>query len=293
MSKPTQKLIEDWLTVVTGPVHYTKACDGQFDKQYWPHLRMIFSRLHKEGILEPCGGRDGFYQIVDTTNKPVDWQNYSAVADSGLVLPFDLRKYVFIYYDTVTVVAGSKSSGKTGFLYRTVVLNMDNSNVVLLTNMEGGLGMLRDRFNAMEVEIPKPAPFRVVPCFENFHHHIKEPNTVYVIDYIDAPEGTDFYLIGAQVKNIANRLEGLNSVAVIGLQKPFNRDIAFGGEQTLKAATLYLALDSGKLKIIDAKVPANKNVIPKNLSWSFTYDESGTKFSNIQRLHSSYDDLGF
>ncbi len=99
---------------------------------------------------------------------------------------------------------------------------------------------------------------------------------------MDAPEGVDFYVIGAQIKKIDQKLQGLNSNAVIGLQKPAGRDTAFGGEQTLKAPTLYLAMDSSKLKIVDAKVPTNKKVHPKNMAWTFIYQDEGTRFDNIQ-----------
>ncbi|KKM72164.1 hypothetical protein LCGC14_1423150, partial [marine sediment metagenome] len=142
-------------------------------------------------------------------------------------------------------------------------------------------GMLKDRFDAMDIEIPMPAPFKVRFVTDHFHQQIKKPKTLYVIDYIDAPEGTDFYMIGAQVKKIDQKLQGLGSNAAIGLQKPMGRDTAFGGEQTLKVATLYLAMDTSKLKIVDAKVPADKKVHPKNMQWTFQYDEEGTKFLNI------------
>jgi len=283
--KPTQLLVEQWMALTNGPVHYTLACDSQIDKEYWPHLRMIFKRMAEKGLVESVGGKDGLYRLVENSAKPVDWQASEKSRDSGVILPFDLREYVFIYPDTTIVVAGSKSSGKTGFLYRTIVLNMERMAVILLTNLEGGIVLLRDRFNAMDIEIPTPAPFDVIPVYDNYHDYIKRPHTLYVIDYIDAPEGTDFYLIGGQIKKIDRKLQGLNSVAMIGLQKPTSRDTAFGGEQTLKASSLYIAMDSHKLKIVDAKVPADPKVHPKNMQWSFDYSEKGTQFLNIQRSY--------
>ena len=282
MDKPSQSLIEQWMAITTGPIHYTQACDGQFGREYWPHLRVIFHRMCEREVAESVGGKDGMYRLVENSAKPLDWQAFEKGKDSGLILPFGLRKYVFIYPDTTTVVAGSKSSGKTGFLYRTVALNMNNMNTVLLTNLEGGLGMLRDRFDAMDIEIPKPASFRVIAVYDNYHDYIKEPNTLYVVDYIDAPDGTDFFKIGYRIQKIDKKLQGLNSVAVIGLQKPATRDTAFGGEQTLRTATLYIALDSNKLKIVDAKVSTDKKSHPKNRSWTFTYEDEGTRFDNIQ-----------
>lgn len=282
MNKPSQSLIEQWMEITNGPVHYTNACDGQFGREFWPHLRVIFHRMVEKSIVEPISSRDGMFRRVENNAKPIDWQTNIQRRDSGLILPFELRKYVFIYPDTTTVIAGSKSSGKTGFLYRTILLNMLNINTILLTNLEGGVGMLRDRFNAMDIEIPTPAPFKVIQVYDNYHDYIKQPTTLYVIDYIDAPEGTDFYMIAHSIKMIDRKLQGLDSLAVIGLQKPSTRDWGFGGEQTLKAPTLYLAMDSNKLKIVDAKVPAQKKLHPKNLCWTFQYEDEGTRFVNIQ-----------
>jgi len=287
MPEITRYEIETWIkTLATGEFHYKNVLG--LDKVLTPEqdnkLRKIMWDLchAREPICESVGRRDGWYRPIQDEPKPLDWQNIGARQDSGLILPFDLRNYVFIYPDTTTVVAGSKSSGKTGFCYRTVALNMNRINTILLTNLEGGLSMLRDRFYAMDIEIPKPAPFSVLFVSENYHDYIKKRNTLYVIDYIDAPDGTDFYLIGAQIKRIDNKLQGLNSNAVIGLQKPLLRDTAFGGEQTLKAATLYIAMDNSKLKIVDAKVPTDKKVHPKNMQWTFLYEDEGTKFLNIQ-----------
>lgn len=284
--------IELWIkTIATGEFHY-KTVLG-LGKVLMPEqdnkLRKIMWDLchSSEPVVESVGRRDGWYRPIQDGAQPINWQNIGERQDSGLVLPFDLRTHVFIYPDTTSVVAGSKSSGKTGFLYRTVVLNMNRINTILLTNLEGGISMLRDRFFAMDMEIPTPAPFSTLFVSDNFHDYIKKRNTLYIIDYIDAPEGTDFYLIGAQVKKIDNKLQGLNSNAVIGLQKPFGRDTAFGGEQTLKAATLYIAMDERKLKIVDAKVPANKKVHPKNMQWTFDYFDEGTRFENITPYYGS------
>jgi len=285
MIKTTKYDVELWLkTVATGEFHYKEVLDGQIDPMSFGNLRKIMSELSRgdSALIEPVGRRDGFYRVIQDGVLPVDWQSVKAKVDFPIVLPFDLRKYVFIYPNTAIVVAGSKSSGKTGFLYRTVALNMNKINTILLSNMEGGREQLRDRFCAMDIEIPTPAPFIVLPVSDNFHDYIRKPNTLYVIDYIDAPDGTDFYLIGAKISKIRKKLPP-NSVAVIGIQKPTFRDVGFGGEGTLKDSTLYLAMDSSKLKIVDAKVPANPRIHPKNMQFTFQYSNEGTNFLNIQR----------
>jgi len=288
MIKLSKYDVENWIkTIAGGEFYYRNVLDGQIDPSSYGHLRKIMHEIcsAENPICERVGRKDGFYRPIENHAIPLNWQKIARRIDSEVLLPFNLRDYVFIYPDTVIVVAGAKSAGKTGFLYRVIVLNMNHKNVILLTNLEGGLALLKDRFEAMDVEIPDPAPFKVINVSDNFHDYIKERDTLYVIDYIDCPDGESFYLIGAAISKIDRKLQGLNSVAVVGLQKPTMRDTAFGGEQTLKNASLYITLNSGKLKILDAKVPANKNFHPKNMQWTFKYDEAGTNFWDIKRSY--------
>jgi hypothetical protein len=279
---PTQELVEKWMAMTTAPVHYTKICDSQFDRQYWPHLRMICQRMVKKGLVEHDGSKDGIYRYCANLNQPIKVRGRLPSRDSGLILPFDLREWCFIGYDTVTVVAGSKSSGKTGFLLNTISLNMSRTDcrIKLLTNLEGGIDMLNDRMEALGV--PTPEPFDVLPVNDNYHDYIRDTNTLYVIDYIDIPDGEKFYMAGHLIKKIAQKIVGLDSVAVVGIQKPIKRDVGLGGERTLDAAMLYIALNDGRLKIVDCKVPAQPAVHPKNMQFTFQYKDAGTNFTNIQ-----------
>ena len=293
----TRQDVELWIKeIATGDFHYTKVLDGKVDKNAYNKLRKIMHDIVLAGgVCEPVGKHDGYYRPVQELPDPVDWQSAEANQDFPVTLPFDLRKYVWIYPNSVVVVAGSKDAGKTGFLYRTAALNINRHyQVILISNMEGGKEQMKDRFAACDIEIPNPAPFLTFQASENFHDFIKYPDTLYVIDYIDVPEDAEFYKIAGLITKIRLRLN--NSVAVIGLQKPRGRDIAFGGEQTLKDAALYLAMDrtgkrSGKIKIISAKKPADKTLIPRNMAWRFGYDGEGTIFTDIEQDYGDEGDL--
>ena len=283
--------VETWIkTMATGEFHYTKVLDANIAKSSYGKLRKImFDLVHsKDPVVESVGRKDGYYRPIQDMPQPVKFEGVKGMTGFPIELPFDLRKYVFLYPRTVILVGGSKSSCKTGFLYRTVAMNLGKVNIILLSNMEGGKEQMWDRFNAMGIDLTQSHPsLRIYEVSEHFHDFIKEPNTLYVIDYIDAPEGTDFYLIGAAIHKVWKKLD--NSIAAIGLQKPMNRDIPFGGEATLKDAALYIALTPHKLKIIDAKVPTNPKVIPKNMQWTFQYDQAGTNFLNIQKSYNQED----
>lgn len=283
----TQSDVNNWIKYsATGDFHYKEVLNGRVQPPSFNKLREYILRACNEGICESLGRKDGWYRPIQDTPKPLDLLSVPARKDSGIVLPFNLREYVFIYPNTTIVVAGSKSSGKTGFCYQTAKLNLSKKKVIILSNLEGGEAMMRDRFESMGILDRYGTDFFVYRADSNFHDFIKEENTLYIIDYISAPEGTDFYLIGAAVDKVDRKLHGKNSNAVIGLQKGFGRDLAFGGEQTLRTATLYLAMDKKKLKIFDAKVPADDNLAPNNMIWTFTYDDKGTCFKNIQRSYS-------
>lgn len=283
MAQLTSHDVREWIkNTATGEFHYTKILDGQVSKEAYDKLRKIMYDLcHAvEPVVESVGKKDGYYRPIQDLPEPVIWQDLPEKRDFPIVLPFDLRKYVFIYPNTVSIVAGSKSAGKTAFLLRTVVLNMNHIPVTLLSNLEGGREQLRDRFASMDIQIPTPAPFRVIEAHDHFHDFIKDEGTLYVVDYVDVPEGSEFYMIGAQITKIRRKLR--NSIAIIGLQKPSMRDTAFGGEATLKDATLYLAMDKNKLKIVDAKVPADPKILPNNMSWKFHMKDGGTNFEYIE-----------
>lgn len=280
--------VELWVTTIaTGDFHYKDIMGlrSVLTPELDSRLRKVLHDIchSPEPTCERIGKKDGIYRPIENGVKPVDFVNLRE-RDYPIKLPFDLLSYFKVRPDCVGIVAGSKSSGKSGFIYRTVALNIGKINIKLLTNMEGGKEIMYDRFMAMGVDLAVEKQF-IYPVYDHYHDYIKDRNTLYLIDYIDAPEGDDFYLIGAQVKKIDRKLQGLNSFAIVGLQKPLKRDTAFGGEQTLKNAIFYLAMDSNKLKIVDAKVPTNKRVHPKNMQWTFLYDDEGTTFLNIQRSY--------
>lgn len=278
--------VEQWIsTVATGEFYYKNVLglERVLTPQEDNRLRGIIHELCKKGICESIGKNDGRYRPVEELPEPEDWQDTDATKDFPVVLPFDLRKYVWIDPETHIGVAGSKDSGKTGFLMRVVAMNMKTVNTVFLCNMEGGRNQLKRRFDAMDISIPEPPPFKTWMRTENFHDYMKEPDTLYVIDYIDVPDSGEFFMIAPAIAKIQRKLQELgNCVAAIGLQKKKDSDTAYGGEQTMKKASLYLAMNPGKLKIISAKIHTDPRVDPKNMQWTFVYLDEGTRFDNVQ-----------
>lgn len=277
----TAELVRIWIqNVPTGEFHYKQILNGRIDPAAYDKLRSIMHDLchEKEPVCEPVGRRDGYYRHIMPLPEAVDWASADTRKGFPVDLPFELRKYVWIYPDTVIVLAGSKSSGKTGFLYQTIKLNLGKDfRIILLTNMEGGVEQMKDRMNA--VGILDQSAFTSLPVSENFHDAIREEKTLYLIDYIKAPDD-EFYRVGGLISKILDKLKGKGSVAVVAVQKQFGKDVARGGSSTLDSATLYLSLDKNKLKIVDAKAPADPTIDPVNKTWTFIYNKKGTEFVN-------------
>lgn len=279
--------VETWIkNVSTGDFHYTEVLGkGMVNRSAYAKLREYVGRCCGKGLCESLGRRDGWYRPIRELPEPVDWQTANTAKDFPVVLPFGLRQYAWIDPNTTSIVAGSKDSGKTLFLMKTVALNMLNSEfkVIFLSNLEEGVNQMKRRFSDMGV--PNPPPFTVYLMADNFHDAIKDKNTLYVIDYIDVPESGEFFMIAPALAKIQMQLAGKNSIAIVGLQKKMGSDWAFGGQQTLKKAVLYIAMDVGKLKIVSAKVPADPTILPKNMQWSFGYNQTGSDFVNVERYY--------
>ena len=77
-----------------------------------------------------------------------------------------------------------------------------------------------------------------------------------MIDYIEEIQG-EAWRVGAHIKAVHDRLKA--GVAVIFLQKKPDADLARGGAYTLDKARLYVGLDKGRAKIVDAKAFRGEN----------------------------------
>ncbi|GAG92553.1 unnamed protein product, partial [marine sediment metagenome] len=134
--------IELWITTVaTGEFHYKdiKGLRNILTPELDNKLRkVVYDICHStEPKCESVGRRDGYYRPIQDGVEPINFGELRP-RDFPVILPFNLRKYVFIYPDTTIIYAGSKSSGKSGLIYRTAQLNWGKLNIKLLSNMEGG-----------------------------------------------------------------------------------------------------------------------------------------------------------
>ncbi|GAG60382.1 unnamed protein product, partial [marine sediment metagenome] len=157
-------------------------------------------------------------------------------------------------------------------LYNVAYLNMYDFEEHLF-NSEMGLSQIRERFEAIDPDIPNPPPFHMRHREDNFADVI-EPDAINLIDYLDMD--SEVYMIGAELKRILFKLN--QGVAIVAIQKPIGRDLGYGAGYSLKSASLYLSMDSHKLKIVKARERTDNSVNPINKTWSFHLDGHGAKF---------------
>lgn len=292
----SQSIIEQWVSLTRGQFNVRdiwlevgiESPDGK------KHLRTILNRLEEKGVIKQLDKGFGNYRCVDGDAPEMNWQ----LADPGNIIPvkwpFEIEKYASIYPKNVAIAAGSKQEGKTTFLYEFIKLNMYNYKIDLF-NSETGAEQMHDRFN--DLGIPLDAPFKVYERYDNFADVIK-PDRISVIDYLDL--NSEFYLAGAEIDAIFRKLT--TGIVVIGMQIPpptvtfikgvrkvIDRDYAYGGGGTAKRAFIYISMSSHRLKLKHAKKPAQKNVTPENMQWSYEFDEIG-RFTNIKRYYGETND---
>jgi len=242
--------------------------------------RAVIKRLMDANIIEGYPHTHGKYRKVVTEVEVMNWQEADTRNTVPLGFPFSIEKYVKIYPRAIIIVTGSKDEFKTGFLYNFIAMNMYHAKIHLF-NSESGDEQMRSRFDNLDIEIPNPAPFNVFRRHDNFADAIF-PNDVNVIDYMDA--GNETFRIGDKIDKIFRKLD--KGVAVIGLQKPHGRELAYGKEYTEWRAMLYLVLgrkgENFFIKIRSAKQPAQEGVSPKNMKWKFRV-EDGVNIRDAQR----------
>ncbi len=292
----TPALVKQWLDLTEGTFDIRQIWSelGVLTPQGRNQLRVILFRLeHQETpVLANLGS--GKYRKIDNERRPMNWRSANSENILAVKWPFELEKYASIYSKNVAVVAGTKQEGKSTFLYNFIKLNMYQFPIDLY-NTETGAEQMKDRFT--DLGIPFDAPFEVYERYDNFADVIS-PDRISVIDYLDL--NSEFYLAGAEIDRIFRKLT--TGLAIIGMQIPppavtfikgvrkvLDRDYAYGGGSTAKRAFIYISMSSHKLKLKHVKKPAQKNVHPENMTWSYGFDDHG-QFCDIERYYSSQQD---
>ena len=229
------------------------------------------------------------YRIIDRSVDTLDWVSADVNAVYKLGLPygiydgthFDFEENVSIPPKGIVLVAGVSNEGKTAFCLNMLVSNMDKHNVTYFTCEYTEIGFKRrmEGFEWCELTDSDGQPkFRTVLRYDNYHD-VVDPDGFNIIDYLDVNEEAEYYKLVPYIKRIQKALGA--GIAIIALQKPPNRPDAFGGSNLRGAASLYVAIDKGKLRVVKAKDWTKENPNGKVYAFSLT---GGNVFGNIHEI---------
>jgi len=248
MADLTQEALELWITEEsTGEFHYKAVLNGLIHPSLYGSLRTMMGRAVKKGVAMPVGKHDGYYRKIDSQLDEVRWWDGEG-GDFGeaVLLPLGLQRYCYIAPPAMILVAGVYNQGKTAFCLNVVNLNIEKweDRPINLFCSEG-LEQLKWKFGQMQPAVPIPPPFKVYRRLDNFADVI-EPDGLNVVDYLRT-DMEDPKVVAQRLFEINKKL-GPNGVAVVAMQKPRGRKIAFGGESTAWEPALYVAVDKGRSK---------------------------------------------
>jgi len=201
-----------------------------------------------DAILEKHGNRRGCYRRIDRTIEFMDFLNADIENTVDLALPLGLHNKTKIFPKGVIVVAGVSGMGKTLLSFNAIAENRGRFPIYYF-NSEMGPEALKQKLSHFPIPMTEWAKnMKVIDAwdFNNIADKI-QPDAFNVIDYLE-PEGEKAFNIHGVISSIIRRLN--KGTALITIQKKPGASMGTGGIYSIKAATLALALDWGKIEIV-------------------------------------------
>lgn len=281
MKELTQEAVEDWVVnKATGKFHYTKVLDGQVLKESFPKLRSMMHRCKEREIAIPIDGKDGWWRPIDSNLEEIYWWDLNGTIGENLLLPLGLHEYCYIPLPSLIIVAGLYNVGKTAFLINVVNQNLEKWANNIFFFVSEGAEMMNSKFKNLNAHIPKPPPFKMFRRTEHFADVIR-PNGLNVVDYLRV-DMEQSYAIGTPLFQIFNKL-GDKGIAVVAMQKPPGRKLAFGGATTAFEPTLYVSMDKGYLEFEKIKVPRLSDIDPYSVKITYKIGK-GVNFYDVHTV---------
>ena len=208
----------------------------------------VLLRLHKEGIIERAGQKNGCYRRIDNEIEFMDFANADVNNVIDIRLPLNIHLKTKFFPKAAIIVAGVSGMGKTLFSFNAIAENFGKFPIFYF-NSEMGPEALKMKLSYFPVPISEWSKhMKVVDQwdFNNIADKV-QPDGFNVIDYLE-PEGDKPYNIHGVISAIIRRLD--KGIALICIQKKPGAAMGTGGIYSIKAATLALSLEWGKLEII-------------------------------------------
>ncbi len=281
------KLVDGWLLEHQGERFDLDTICRQLDVKNRADRHHVVKKLSYEVSQKKLEKSDKTYRYINKTYVSIDWLNASSAPPLNIRWPYGIDDdtsfgfdgHVLISPGDVIVIAGVSNTGKTNFCLNLLWENMDAYPCTLMGN-EYEAGKFKRRVAKMNWRNPigddgKPK-FELIERYENWQDIIR-PNNINIIDWINL--GDAFYQIGKIIEGIKSKLQ--DGIAVIVVQKADGKALGMGGGFSQHLASLYLAIDFGRLTVVKAK--EWYEVDPNGKMYGFKIND-GAKFSNIREV---------
>ena len=232
-------------------------------------LSAVLSRMVSEGYIERVGDKNGVFRRVirdivhldpfSASEKPID-----------IKYPLGIHKMFETLPRNIIVIAGTQDSGKTAFMMRIALMNMNKEWKIRYMSSEMSEQELRKRLLCFEdIKIDEWKAVEWVDISGGYKDKII-PDGINIIDYLEISD--NFYRIGEELKYMYDTLT--TGIVAVALQKDFKNDLGRGGSFSLEKPRLYLTLtsnppDGGIAKIVKCKNWRSSVFNPNNRECSF------------------------
>jgi hypothetical protein len=236
-------------------------------------VRMALSRMvqAEPATLERHPTRNGEYRVIRVVLDNIAFTT-DTVEPLDIQLPFKLHEYCLVLKKNIIVVAGSPGSGKTAFLLNVVQMNQRKHKIAYFSSEMGS-----EEFSIRLSKFDHPLDYWNFEAYErsDYFPDVVRPDIINIIDYYEI--GDNFFRIGEEFRQIHDKLR--NGIAIIALQKrpptrgkdgkSYSDELGRGGSFSLEKPRLYLSMDTGKLKVVKAKLWAQPEINPNG--WEFEF----------------------
>ena len=209
----------------------------------------------------PQGGKSGVYRILNGATETIDYAN-AEDEPYDWKCPLKTHELVNIYPGSVILIAGESNSGKSAYCLN-VAKHYKQDRAVYYFSSEMEDIELKARLKKFELPLDEWKNVRFIQRHSNFQEVVK-PGQLNIIDYLEVHK--DFYEVSGLIRNIKDKIG--RGIAIIAIQKPVGRDEGVGGQNTKNLSRLYIAMSSGKAKIVKGKMWASI-VNPDGMSVEF------------------------
>jgi hypothetical protein len=205
-------------------------------------------RFVKEGYVERHPNKNGIYRRIDKEIEFMDFENADINNAIDLALPLGLHRKTKLFPKAAIIIAGVSGMGKTLFCFNAIAENFGKYPIYYF-NSEMGPEALKMKLSYFPFSMSEWSKnMKVIDQwdFNNIADKI-QPDAFNVVDYLE-PEGDKPFNIHGVISAIIRHLN--KGCVLIAIQKKPEAKMGTGGIYSIKAATLAIALDWGKIEIV-------------------------------------------